>query len=117
MFVWGVRASAFIVVAIETIVSSSPTFITLEKVMIVWHNGGPSDYGDITAATYITPLACCPGDVYPDGGNGVVNIDDLVRVITQWSPFCLTCPGDINGDEAVNIDDLVAVITAWGNCP
>lgn len=66
----------------------------------------------------------CPGDVAPLGGNGVVDIDDLVTVITTWGQSGLpngprprgdTAPG-ANGDCLVNIDDLVQVITTWGNC-
>jgi hypothetical protein len=54
-------------------------------------------------------------------GNGVVDIDDLVKVITQWGP-CPGCPpahcgGDVTWDCVINIDDLVKVITAWGTCP
>jgi len=54
-----------------------------------------------------------PGDVT---GDGLVNIDDLVEVITAWG-VCgnpSNCPADQNGSGAVNIDDLVLVITNWG---
>ena len=60
----------------------------------------------------------CAGDVT---GGGVVNIDDLVMVITGWgacpSPCPPQCPADANNDCLVNIDDLVLVITKWGACP
>jgi len=56
-------------------------------------------------------------------GNGVVDIDDLVLVITSWgacpAPPTL-CPADIPrtaggaGSGTVDIDDLVAVIVNWG---
>jgi hypothetical protein len=55
-----------------------------------------------------------PGDV---NGDGVVNVDDLLAVITGWGA-CPTppvpCPADVTGDGAVNIDDLLMVITNWG---
>lgn len=64
----------------------------------------------------------CPGDCTGGGDNppdGMVNIDDLVAVIINWSQ-----PGgyaDIApfpcGSGSVDIDDLVAVITGWGSCP
>ena len=63
--------------------------------------------------TSTKPFAMCAADAT---GNGVVNIDDLVLVITHWGATG-SDPADVNGDHVVNIDDLVAVITAWGNCP
>jgi hypothetical protein len=56
-------------------------------------------------------------------GNGVVDIDDLVAVITSWGTCPAppaVCPADLppsvggTGDGVVNIDDLVTVITNWG---
>lgn len=55
--------------------------------------------------------------------NGIVDIDDLVAVITSWGacPAPPTgCPADIPrtaggvGNGTVDIDDLVAVIVNWG---
>ena len=64
------------------------------------------------------PLPLCPGDV---NHTGIVNIDDLVLVITNWgacAPPCPpTCGADANHDCLVNIDDLVLVVTHWGACP
>jgi hypothetical protein len=62
--------------------------------------------------------ALCPADI---GGDGQVNIDDLLAVITSWGP-CPSCPADIEpaatgGDNVVNVDDMVAVINHWGPCP
>jgi hypothetical protein len=69
----------------------------------------------------ITPT--CPADIAPPGGDGVVNVNDLLAVINSWGP-CPTlpnpCPADIapaGGDGAVNVNDLLAVINAWGVCP
>jgi hypothetical protein len=60
-------------------------------------------------------VQCIAADTNCDG---VVNIDDLVNVITHWGPCPGACPpacaGDINGNCVVDIDDLVAVITSWG---
>lgn len=56
----------------------------------------------------------CPADPTRDG---VVNIDDLVVIITLWGhPDLLGGLGDLNHDGLVNIDDLVMVITNWGSC-
>jgi hypothetical protein len=64
----------------------------------------------------IVPLPPCPADIVPSGGNHVVDIDDLVLVITSWGATG-SSPGDANHNGIVNIDDLVAVITSWGPCP
>jgi Dockerin type I domain len=62
----------------------------------------------------------CPADIAPTGGDGLINIDDLLLVINGWGN-CPTpptpCPADVNASGAVNIDDLLAVINAWGACP
>ncbi len=63
--------------------------------------------------------APCPADITPAGGNGTVNIDDLVAVLNAFGP-CPGCPADITppgGNGVVNIDDLVAVLNAFGACP
>ena len=70
----------------------------------------------------------CLGDIVV---NGVVDVNDLLAVITTWGPCPLPCgpgypphcPPDVApagfplGDCIVNADDLLQVITAWGPCP
>jgi hypothetical protein len=63
----------------------------------------------------------CPGDIAPPGGggDGQVNIDDLLTVINAWGACddpCPPCAADLDGNCNVNIDDLLAVINAWGAC-
>lgn len=57
----------------------------------------------------------CVADVAPPGGNGSVNVDDLLLIINSWGP-CAGCPADIVSTGNVNVDDLLAVINAWGPC-
>jgi hypothetical protein len=59
--------------------------------------------------------ALCPADIAPRGGNGVVNIDDLLAVISNWGQGAGN-PADVDGNGTVNIDDLLAVISGWGPC-
>ena len=49
-------------------------------------------------------------------GNGTVNFDDLVAVLTAWGS-CSGCTEDVDGNGVVNFDDLVTVLTDWGSCP
>jgi glyoxylase-like metal-dependent hydrolase (beta-lactamase superfamily II) len=67
--------------------------------------------------------APCVADCAPAGGNGLVNIDDLLAVINAFGSGPSSC--DIapdNGDGTfgngeVNIDDVLATINAFGPCP
>lgn len=68
------------------------------------------------------PLPVCNGDVAPIGGDGVVNVTDLLAVIGNWGQSGPPRPqGDAaplpNGDCMVNVSDLLAVIGGWGACP
>lgn len=69
------------------------------------------------------PPPSCSADIAPPGGNGVVNVDDLLLVINSWGmcPVALgSCPADIappGGNGMVNVDDLLLVINSWGPCP
>ena len=50
-------------------------------------------------------------------GNNVVDVNDLLAVITQWGPCPAPpapCTGDLNGDGQDNINDLLLVISNWG---
>lgn len=100
-----------------------------------WEVGGLTCAAALAAVVIITPstawgqactsaLPACNADVAPAGGNGSVNIDDLVAVISNWgintAPNGPRPPGDCaplpNGNCVVNIDDLVQVINKWGAC-
>jgi len=67
-------------------------------------------------------LQLCEGDIAPKGGDGTVNVQDLLFVIGAWGPCGDPCPADIApagsppGDGLVNVQDLLAVIGAWGGC-
>jgi hypothetical protein len=69
--------------------------------------------------------AACPGDIVASGASaGVVDIDDLLAVISAWGPCPAppaACPPNIviigASATVVDIDDLLAVISAWGRCP
>jgi hypothetical protein len=56
----------------------------------------------------------CPSDIAPRGGNGNVDVDDLLLVINSWNQS--SGPADITGNGIVDVDDLLAVINAWGEC-
>ena len=69
------------------------------------------------ADTVITPPTC-PADIAPTGGNGIVDVDDLLTVINSWGS-CASCVADIappGGSGFVDVDDLLLVINSWGAC-
>ncbi|MCH2140299.1 MAG: S8 family serine peptidase [Phycisphaerales bacterium] len=59
----------------------------------------------------ISTASDVPGDA---NGDGIVNADDILLVISAWGP-CPPgdCDGDLNGDGVVNTDDLLMVIAGW----
>jgi hypothetical protein len=61
----------------------------------------------------------CPADIAPKGGDGQVDVNDLLEVIAAWGvcPGPLNCPADINVDQFIDVNDLLIVIAAWGACP
>ncbi len=68
-------------------------------------------------------LPPCPADCTPVGGNGLVNIDDLVSLLNEFGPSVSGCdntPANANGsfgNGVINIDDLVNTLNAFGVCP
>ncbi len=53
----------------------------------------------------------CEGDAT---GNGVVDVEDLLAVLSDWGQA--EGIGDINGDGFVDVADLLLVIANWGDC-
>ena len=57
----------------------------------------------------------CPADV---SGNGVVDTDDILAVLSAWGPCgAPACPGDVDGDGQAGVNDILMIISEWGDCP
>ncbi|MCA9294893.1 MAG: NF038122 family metalloprotease, partial [Phycisphaerales bacterium] len=83
---------------------------------------GATGTGTIMISCGPVGAAPCPWDCTPMGGNGVVNIDDLLEVINNFGPGSTCDSAPDNGDGTfgngvVNIDDLLATINHFGACP
>jgi hypothetical protein len=59
----------------------------------------------------ITCGSSCLGDL---DGNGVVDVEDLLGIISMWGTEDQNA--DVNGDGIVDIGDLLTTIGNWGNC-
>jgi hypothetical protein len=68
--------------------------------------------GSICAEGSTCPSDGCGGDVQ---GDGVVNVEDLLGVISRWGP-CIACDEDLNADGAVDVLDLMTILDGWGQC-
>lgn len=64
---------------------------------------------NVGAATSLGPIAPRPGDLNNDG---LVNVADLLRVITDWG--LVHSSSDMNGNGLVDVGDLIIVIVNWG---
>ena len=52
----------------------------------------------------------CSGDL---NGDGVVDVSDLLTIISAWG----TPDADITGDNMTDVSDLLVAIGAFGQCP
>lgn len=88
--------------------------------------GGPDGFeltGGFWPGVDMQPIDPCPADIRPTGGDGTVNVQDLLGVIASWGacpPPCAACEADVappGGNCVVNVQDLLLVIANWGACP
>ena len=56
--------------------------------------------------------ADCVADI---DGDGVVEVDDLIILLSAWGPNP-GHPADLDGDDVVDVDDLILVLSSWGPC-
>jgi hypothetical protein len=55
----------------------------------------------------------CDGDTNSDG---LVNVVDLLAIISAWGPCSGDCSEDFDESGHVDVTDLLLVIAQWGNC-
>jgi hypothetical protein len=84
--------------------------------------------GQLTGGTLTFTVENCPncqlyGDVFPTGGDCVVDVDDLGCVVAGFSDPSLCPDGDIapcGGSGEIDVDDMLAVVDAFAGiyaCP
>jgi hypothetical protein len=95
------------------------TLTTLVPPGTYWLVIAPAGFTDTAAcgANYVAtlnPAPLCPGDIAPAGGDGSVDVDDLLEVINNWGET--GGPADITQNGVVDVDDLLVIINQWGPC-
>ena len=55
----------------------------------------------------------CPADIT---GDGLVDGQDLARVLAFWGPCADECPQDLNGNGVVDGSDIAIMLGFWGSC-
>jgi len=68
--------------------------------------------GRTEALLWINGNSACPSDI---NGDAVVNINDLLELISQWGG--VSGSGDINADDIIDVSDLLIIVGSWGPCP
>jgi hypothetical protein len=116
----------------DGVYDTSRLIITNDTSGIAWNSlriGGPSDLSSPSGGAgfdnvSVRLVPACPADIAPAaGGDGVVNVSDLLAVINSWGNCPAppaSCPADIvppGGNGVVNVSDLLAIINGWGACP
>ena len=52
----------------------------------------------------------CPEDI---NGDGLVAVDDILTLLTNFGCTGPSCVGDLNGDDVVGVDDILSVLSAF----
>ncbi|MCA9297170.1 MAG: right-handed parallel beta-helix repeat-containing protein [Phycisphaerales bacterium] len=85
-------------------------------------DGNGDQYDVVDHGAYEFLPSTCPADCYPLGGDGIVNIDEIITLINNFGPTnspCDIAPANANGtygNGSIDIDDLVEVINSFGVC-
>ena len=72
-------------------------------------------WGIVDAAAAVAAVDTGGDCIWDTSGNGYVDTDDLLNVISNWGP-CSGCSSDFDGDGVVGTDDILELIAHWGSC-
>jgi subtilisin family serine protease len=64
----------------------------------------------------ITKIYCETSGCPDLTGDGMVNVQDLLTMLSAWGPNP-GHPADLDGDGTVDVSDLLTLLASWGPCP
>lgn len=56
----------------------------------------------------------CPADL---NGDSVIDVSDMLMVLSAWGQCGQPCLGDLNNDGVIDVSDMLMILSAWGACP
>ena len=62
----------------------------------------------------ITVQSCETGEPADFDGDGDVDFEDLITLLSSFGPCGVPCPTDLDGDNAVTFEDLLRLLSVWG---
>lgn len=71
---------------------------------------------DVVAFQLVAPATpeTCAADFNEDG---LINVVDMLAVLSNWGDCAPPCPHDLDDDGTVGVLDLLALLSQWGPCP
>ncbi len=75
-----------------------------------WYDGDERDAGSDPANPDSTPDTMIPADL---NGDGAVDSNDLLLLMSAWGPCSGDCPADLNDDGMVAAMDLLILLSMW----
>jgi hypothetical protein len=104
----------------------SVEIVGASNLLTEFHGADDDDgkHGMVLSITFAIPTTGGPGPVYgdvaPPGGDGIINIDDILCVLNGFGNASL-CPGadlaPCGGNGIVNLDDILAELGAFAGNP
>ena len=102
-------------VGLVTIGFNAPYGTPLSFVDPIFADPGATSIDLYSADIHHVGLPDCPADVYPvDGGDGLVDVNDVLALISAWGE--VDSPYDTNGDGVIDVADILEALNNWGSC-
>jgi hypothetical protein len=88
-----------------------PDVSTSNGVIRVLGRDGDGNVGGGLSGTFEVVGTSVPGDV---DGDGQVNVNDVLLIVSSWGPCDGPCPADLDGDGEVGVNDVLLVLAYYG---
>lgn len=88
-----------------------PDVSTSSGVLRVLGRDGDGNVGGSLSGTFEVVGTSVPGDV---DGDGHVDVNDVLLIVSSWGPCGASCPADLDGDGEVGVNDVLLVLGYYG---